>query len=129
MNERGYPAYCERNSLLVDQLISEYPSNTVFATPSGFLIHEGSPHLVKKHVEVIRTDATSVLLLPSSNPQDTATLVAQRQIVRWPEMDEKQQRARYIKRHSQYKEYGDIKIIGMYSPEETVRKIIGQLKK
>jgi hypothetical protein len=44
-------------------------------------------------------------------------------------MDEKQQRARYIKRHSQYKEYGDIKIIGMYSPEETVRKIIGQLKK
>lgn len=53
VRNEGYPVYCEKNSKLVDELIMENPQKTVFATPSGFLVHEGSPHLVKKHIGVI----------------------------------------------------------------------------
>src|SRR5437879_3438162 len=52
IQDRGYVAYCEANSALADDLVNEYPEDTVFATPSGFLAHAESPHLVAKHLEL-----------------------------------------------------------------------------
>src|SRR6266481_3851584 len=62
----SYAAYCEANSKLTDELIKENPERTIFATPSGYLVHEDSPHLIKKHLTVIR-EGISVLLLPSED--------------------------------------------------------------
>src|ERR1019366_10562520 len=93
--EFGYEAYCEANSKLVDDLISEYPASTIFATPSGFLVHESSPLLVEKHLGVIGS-GLSVLLLPSADPEESADMIVQRQLDRHPHMDAPSQRARSI---------------------------------
>ncbi len=127
INEHGYVAYCQRNSTLVDELIARHPSKTVFATPSGFLVHEDSPELIKKHLQIINKNAYSVLLLPSEDPLLSAELIANRQATRWPEMSKSHQHQRYIARHAKYKHYGSVKIIGLYTPEETVELVIKQL--
>lgn len=127
IRQHGYAAYCERDSELADKLVVEFPHSTVFATPSGFLIHEDSPHLVQKHLKLIGDNAQSVLLLPSSDPKTSVDMVVKRQLGRWPEMKADVQRERYIARHAKYKDYGDIKIIGTYPPEQVVKRIVRQL--
>ncbi len=127
INEHGYVAYCQRNSTLVDELIAQNPSKTVFATPSGFLVHEDSPELIEKHLQIIDKNAYSVLLLPSEDPLLTADLIADRQTTRWPEMSKSHQRQRYIARHAKYKHYGSIKVVGLYTPQETVAIVMKQL--
>jgi len=89
--------------------------------------HEESPKLVSKHCYIIGSNATSVLLLPSSEPHESADLIASRQKERWPERDHENERERYISRHNRYKEYGGIKIIGKQTPGETVQLIVKQL--
>ena len=126
IDTNGYVAYCQRNSELVDQLLLEYPTKTVFATPSGFLVHEQSPDLVAKHSMLVNENALSVLLLPSKDPHQTAELIAQRQKVRWPEINKQTEIERYIARHKKYKSYGKLKIVGLYSPKQTVDLIMDQ---
>jgi shikimate kinase len=123
----GYKAYCERNSQLTDELIGRFPKNTVFATPSGFLVHEESPHLVEKHVVLIDKNAISVLLLPSHDPYETVEMVVARQIARWPKVNPVNERERYITRHKKYKLYGKVKIIGQFSPDDTTDLILKEM--
>jgi shikimate kinase len=75
---RGYPAYCEATSSLVDTLVQEHPKQTVFATPSGFLVHRESSHLVVKHLGLIKKDAISVLLLPTHTPEESVQIIVNR---------------------------------------------------
>lgn len=124
----SYAEYCERNSMLVDELLIENPSDTVFATPSGFLVHEDSPHLVQKHLKLIGHNAISVLLLPSKDPYGTVDLIVQRQRSRWPEVNRADEGKRYIDRHRKYIKHGDIQIIGTQPPSETVDMIINKLE-
>ena len=124
IRQHSYAAYCERDSKLVDELVAEFPHSTVFATPSGFLVHEDSPHLVEKHLKLIGKNAMSVLLLPSSDPQASVDMVVRRQMDRWPEMKADTERERYIVRHGKYRDYGDIKVIGTYPPEQVVESIL-----
>lgn len=128
INENGYAAYCKRNSKLTDDLIGRFAERTVFATPSGFLVHEDLPHLVEKHIKLIDTDATSVLLLPSEDPLDTADMIVSRQVSRWPEVDPGVERERYISRHNKYRQLGTLKIIGQYSPDEIADLVINGLE-
>lgn len=124
----SYTEYCERNSLLVDELLIENPTDTVFATPSGFLVHEDSPHLVQKHLKLVSQNAISVLLLPSKDPHDTVDLIVKRQKMRWPEVNRGDEGKRYIDRHRKYIEHGDIQIIGTQPPLETVDMILNKLR-
>src|SRR5260221_7557930 len=67
VRSQGYRSYCEKNSELVQQLIKENIRSTVFATPSGYLVHEDFPDLIEKNLEVIK-GGISVLLLPNEDP-------------------------------------------------------------
>ena len=42
MKEFGYASYCEANSKLVDKLVAEHPTKTVFATPTLAVAASGS---------------------------------------------------------------------------------------
>ena len=128
INQHGYVAYYEANSRLVDQLVQENPDKTVFATLSGFLVHEESPNLADKHLDLIKKSALSVLLLPSEDPLETIDLVVGRQLLRWPELKANTERERYIKRHGKYKQYGDIQIIGTFQPKETVKLVVKKME-
>lgn len=123
----GYPEYCEANSRLVDQLLVEYPSTTVFATPSGFLAHEESPHLVEKHLGIIR-NGVSILLLPSLDPQEGAKLVVRRQLARYPEVKAETEKRRFLNRFEIYKDKGDIKITTGGSPSEVAAEVFRRLQ-
>lgn len=127
----GYEGYCEANSNLVDELLIKHPDNTVFATPSGYLVHESSPHLVSKHQRIIKDKVTSILLLPSSNPEDSADEIVRRQLSRWVDLEGKyeQERRRYIERFHKYKDHGHIKIISMNKPEAIASKMMRELRK
>ena len=124
INENGYAAYCQKSSELTDDLVERFATRTIFATPSGFLVHEESPDLVEKHVNLIDTNAISVLLLPSENPYDTVDMIINRQLDRWPEVNPAVERKRYISRHEKYKQYGTVKIIGQCKPDEVADLIV-----
>lgn len=126
VNSKGYPAYCEANSKLTDELISENPEATVFATPSGFLAHEESPHLVEKHIKVIRS-GVSVLLLPDEDPYKGVEIVVARQISRWNDIEPEKERQRFLSRFAKYRNHGDIKIFSMESPEVITDLIVQKL--
>jgi shikimate kinase len=123
VREKGYPAYCEANSALTDRLVAEYGEGTVFATPSGFLVHEGSPHLVEKHLRLIE-GGISVLLLPDVDPQKGVDTVVARQLARWDDLNAETERRRFLERFEKYRNYGDIKIFSLEEPEVIVESIL-----
>ena len=124
---KGYAGYCETNSSLTDSLIEEHPTGTVFATPSGFLAHEDSPHLIKKHLNVISC-GISVLLLPSPDPLNGVDAVVQRQSQRWKDVTPEIERERFLARFGKYKDHGDIKVFSLESPDLIADAICGELK-
>lgn len=126
VNSKGYPAYCEANSKLTDELINENPEATVFATPSGFLVHGESPHLIEKHLEVIGW-GISVLLLPDEDPHKGVEIIVTRQLSRWNDIEPEKERQRFLSRFDKYKNYGDIKIFSMENPEIITDMIIQKL--
>ena len=123
VRNEGYAAYCEKNSNLVDVLLGENPENTVFATPSGFLVHEDSLHLVEKHLNVIKS-GISVLLLPDKDPLKGVETIVQRQLSRWDDINAATEKERFLRRFEKYKQYGDIQIFSMDKPEVIVKHIL-----
>ena len=128
VKQYSYQAYCRRNSTLLDNLIERFPSRAVFATPGGLLACEGDPNTADKNAKLIDS-GVSVLLLPSQVASDSVDLIASRQIDRFSlEMSkEEEEREMYIARHALYSKFGKIKIIGLYSPDETVDLILSRL--
>ncbi|MDP1688837.1 MAG: shikimate kinase [bacterium] len=122
VDEFGYKKYCEENSKLVDKLISESSAETVFATPSGYLVHENSPHLIEKHLSIIK-NGVSILLLPSRDPLLGVGEIVRRQLSRWSDCYAEKERKRFLERFEKYKNYGDIQI---YSPEKP-NVIVGEI--
>ncbi len=129
VRQHSYTEYCERNSRLVDDLLIRYPNNTVFATPSGFLVHEDSPHLVEKHIKLIRQKGISILLLPSKNPLNSVDIIIKRQQSRWDDVTVSKEKRRFIQRFHKYKNYGDIKIFSLEEPTKIATKILQQLRR
>lgn len=129
VKKHGYAGYCERSSELADDLIARFATETVFATPAGFLVHDELPHLVEKHIRLVDTNATSVLLLPSEDPLETVDMIVSRQLNRWPEAESAVERRRYICRHGKYKRHGTIRIVGQYDPEEVVGFVVEELQR
>lgn len=111
---------------MTDELIVENPATTIFATPSGFLVHEESPHLVKKHLQLIK-NSISVLLLPDKDPSKGVEVVVARQVSRWNGVQPEKERQRFLTRFEKYKNYGDIKIFSMERPEVITNMIISKL--
>jgi shikimate kinase len=126
IKEFGYVGYCEINSKLTDQLIAEHPTKTVFATPSGYLVHKDSPHLIKKHLKVISC-GTSVLLLPDEDPLRGIDVIVSRQLRRWSDTIADKERERFLERFEKYKFCGDIKIFSFEPPETIVDAIVQSL--
>lgn len=126
IDTHGYPAYCEANSKLTDEIIASRDVATVYSTPAGFLAHEDSPLLVDKHKKLVQ-QGVSILLLPGENPEDGADIIAERQTKRWPEAQFESERRKHIGRYALYRELGDIQIIGQYDIETTIRRILSAL--
>lgn len=126
VNSKGYPAYCETNSMLVEQLLSENKDKTVFATPSGFLVHEKSPEIVEQNAKLIDAHIT-VLLLPDRDSNACVDIVVERQMKRHNDVDRDTERKRFLERSEKYKKYGDIQIYSMEPPENIVSEILGSL--
>jgi shikimate kinase len=126
IDQFGYPAYCQANSQLVDSLLSEFPSNTILATPAGFLAHEDSPELVRKHLSVIAS-GVSVVLLPSTEVEAGVEVVVERQLARYPELDADSERERFKRRFYLYRDKGDIQVVTNGSPTYVANHIVRQL--
>lgn len=123
----GYAGYCEKNSKLTEELLAQNPQKTVFATPSGFLAHEDSPHLVEKHTKLLKS-YLSVLLLPGTHPEEVVDVVVQRQQARWDDIDPIKERERFLLRFEKYKNHGDIKIFSLEKPESIATQILERLE-
>lgn len=128
LEKNGYLAYCEANSILVDQLLSEKTKAAVFAAPSGFLVHQDAPHLIERHQRLL-SQYISVLLLPAEDPESFAEIIVQRQIQRYGNaVNPEEQRKRFLDRVEKYKKYGDIKIFSMEPPQAIVGEILIKMK-
>ena len=128
MREFGYVGYCEANSALADKLIKENPARTVFATPAGYLVHEAAPHIAKKNLGAI-SGGISVLLLPSKDPARGVQEIVRRQLFRWNEAKEQNEREKFLARFGKYEKYGDIKIYSLEEPEIVAAKIVSELER
>lgn len=129
VREHGYSRYCETNSRLFEELVREWPSETVFPLSSGFLVHEDSPELVKKHKKLLQKLGVSVLLLPSESLQESLKVVVPRQLSRgYIDTTEENEIERHRHRYPKYKEYGDVKIFSKEEPRKIAARMIEGLK-
>ncbi len=130
VQKNGYKLYCETNSSLVDQLLSNHNSRTVLAMPSGFLVHEDSPHLVKKHKQLISTFGVSILLLPSESLEESVEIIVERQLSRgFADIVAEKERIVITRRHPLYLQSGDIKIFSSESPLDIATLMEQELQK
>jgi len=127
IDANGYTAYCEANSELVDDLLFDNPENTVFATPSGFLVHENLDHLVNKHLNLIST-GTSILLLPTEDIEEAVKIIVARQLKRWDDTTVEIEEDRFRNRFPKYSQYGDIRIYSIDPPANIAKIVIDKLK-
>jgi shikimate kinase len=126
LETEGHAAYREKNSLLVDELVGEHRENTVIATPCGYLANQNYPHLAQKHLDVIKT-GISVLLLPDQDPDAYVDVIVARQLARWNNLDAVEEKNRFLKNFQVYKNHGDIQILSMEEPETIVDMILDKL--
>lgn len=129
MQNKGYESYARSNSLLVERLINEATTPTVFALPAGFFVHESVPDLAPKHVKLLHRHGLTILLLPSMRPEDSANLIAERQLQRWGNvMTGENEKDRFIRRFHIYVQHGDVKIFSSDSPKNIATMIIAELR-
>jgi shikimate kinase len=126
INEFGYVSYCEANAGLVEELLKENSARTVFATPAGYLVHEAAPRVAEKNRGTIR-GGISVLLLPAEDPALGVQEIVRRQIFRWNDAEENNEREKFLARHEKYKNYGDIKVFSLEAPEIVAAKVAAEL--
>lgn len=130
ITEKGYRVYSETNSILFEQLLEEYPTKTVFPLSSGFLVHEDSPELVRKHKILLNEKGISILLLPSPSLKESMDIIIPRQMAReYLDLVEEREKAKLKSRHIKYKRYGDIKIFSVEQPEQIADLMMEELNK
>lgn len=128
--EQGYRAYSEANSKLFEQLLDEYPTKTVFPLSSGFLVHQDSPELVRKHKILLKEKGISILLLPSPSLKESIDIIIPRQMAReYLDLVEEVEREKLKSRHPKYKRYGDIKIFSIEPQEQIADLMVKELSK
>jgi shikimate kinase len=123
IDAKGYESYARTNAALVEQLINESMRPTVFALPAGFLVHESVPGLAMSNLKLLKQRGLTILLLPSENPEDTADLIAARQLLRWGHIPGESERDRFVRRFKIYVKHGDIKVFSSEEPAVIVDKI------
>lgn len=130
VRDNGYKAYCEANSLLVDELLLEYTSKVVMPLPSGFLVHEDSPELVIKHIKLLQKSGISIMLLPSVSLEETVEIIVRRQLSRgFTDINEEKERTAITRRHPLYMTHGDIQVYSHEDPNQIVDVMLNELRK
>ena len=128
IDEHGYRAYSSANSRLFDQLLIEHPSRTVFPLSSGFLVHEDSPALVRKHKLLLERAGVSILLLPSESLGEATSIIVPRQLGRGiPGLVESTERRKLASRFPRYKGFGDIKVFSSADPSTVADLMMAEL--
>jgi shikimate kinase len=124
----GYEQYAYKNSELFYSLVDNY-TDLVFVLSSGFLVHKGLKELVFKHSKTIKTNGTSVLLLPSKDINEAVEIVVKRQINRGFGLKEELERKKIEERYIEYSNFGDIKIYSHDTPENIAEEMKRNLVK
>jgi len=83
VEDQGYAAYCDANSRIAAQLVDEARGRLVVATSSGFFTHDDQPAVVASNVALVRRAGVAVLVLPTSDLDEAAELISDRQARRW----------------------------------------------
>lgn len=128
VQEYSYRGYCEANSELFQQLLIENPSQTVFPLPAGFLVHEGSEDIARKHRRLLIKHGVSILILPAPTLKGSIEIVVARQLSKgFTDTNEQNERESFKRRYRKYRPMGDLKIFSQASPEEIAELITEQL--
>ncbi len=127
IHQTGYQNYCQQNSDLFYQIISEQKENDqlVFALSSGFLIYK---NLGQKHLESLQEEGLTILLLPSRSLEESTEIIIKRQLERGFGLNEEREREKFTNRFEPYKQWGDLQIFSSQSPDGIIQEIICRLK-
>lgn len=123
----GYEKYARRNSELFYLLLNNCSEDIVFVLSSGFLVHKGHEELVSKHVKTLKTNGTSILLLPSEDKNEAVEIIVKRQLSRGIELKEKDERRKITERYDKYLKFGDIKVFSQDTPEVIAEEMFKNL--
>jgi shikimate kinase len=113
---QGYVAYCHANADLIERLLEASTKNTVFAMPSGCLVHDECPEVALRNAETLRQHGLSILLLPSRSVEESTELIVARQLGRGFGLNGSREREKYRNRHPRYLAMGDIQVFSCESP-------------
>jgi shikimate kinase len=130
IKELGYKKYCEENSKLFDDILNKNTNEVVIALSSGFLVHEDSPELIKKHKKLLNEKGVSVLLLPAQTVEESLEIIIPRQTSRkYLNINEEKEKNKIRLRYPQYRQYGDIQIFSSGTPDKIVQLMRDELNK
>lgn len=125
----GYKQYAYKNSELFYSLLDKSNAKFVLVLSSGFLVHKELKELVSKHSKTLKTNGTSVLLLPSKDIKEAVEIVVKRQINRGFGLKEENERKKIEERYIMYSNFGDIKIYSHDTPENIAEEMKRRLIK
>ncbi len=125
---KGYLAYVERNSTLLNDLLQEIDQETsnqghVVALSSGFLSSDSPDIILRDNVERVFNNGLAVLLLPSKDIDEGARIVVQRHLARNRGHTREKSDAVYRRRYREYLEFESAKIFSNRSPREVAVEI------
>ncbi|MDP4000023.1 MAG: shikimate kinase [bacterium] len=130
IKEKSYRDYCKKNADLFDTLVAEAGEPTVFALPSGFLVHEKAPEIAESNKKLLKKLGLTILLLPSQTAKEGVDTVVQRHLSRnYIDTDAKIERERFISRFPKYLSYGgNIQIFSVAAPEKIADEMLVRIK-
>jgi shikimate kinase len=107
--------------------LNKCSENTVFVLSSGFLVHKGLDDLVTRHVKTLSSTGVSILLMPSTDIEETVEVVIKRQIKRGFGLIEEHERRKIKERFPKYLKFGDIKIFSHDKPKIIAEEMFNKL--
>ena len=127
IRERGYRAYCEANAVLAESIVNGSSGDLVLATSSGFLVHDGCDDIVERNLALIRRTGTSVYLQPARDLDGAATVLAFRQVRRYPGLDLAAEAMIAHARCGRYETAADCTVLADCDPHEVANLISVEL--
>ncbi|MEH6631729.1 MAG: shikimate kinase [Halopseudomonas aestusnigri] len=119
----SYEKYITENSKLLSVLLTSQDDPAVIALSSGFLATDVLPEIVAQNRKLVKQTGTSVLLLPSSEPNKAAQMICSRQIQRGFGLNSDTERTKYLSRVEAYQHLADHQIISTQNPEKIAQEI------
>jgi len=120
----GYSSYCHKNSRLFYYLLKKQEGiPTIFALSSGFLVHKNEKVLTDTHKKTLKACGLCILLLPDRSKEVSVEIVIKRQMLRGFNLEENNERNKFLDRFEKYQKYGDLHIYSHKDPKDIAKEI------